>query len=97
VCATHDSTYGYVYVIQGGASLGFSTFRLALSQDQTSTMLQPKDAQSKSKGNDDDRVAVALQQYNDTKGHFSLVRWARTLSLVLGADRDPEIFDSPTS
>lgn len=36
--------------------------------------------QSKSNIDDDDRVALVLQQYNnDTKGHFSLVRWAWAL------------------
>jgi len=68
--------------MKGGASSAFSTFRLVLSQDLTSTMFQLKDAQSKSKGNDDDRAAVALQQYNDTKGHFSLVRNFRLADLV---------------
>jgi hypothetical protein len=50
-----------------------------LSQDLTSTMSQPKDSQPKLNINDGDRVVVALQQYNDTKGHFSLVRWATAL------------------
>ena len=38
-------------------------------------MTQSKEPQSKPNVDDDDRVAVVLQQYNDTKGHFSLVRW----------------------
>ena len=42
-------------------------------------MSQPKSPQPKSKMNDEDRAAIALQQYNDTVGHFSLVRWARAL------------------
>jgi hypothetical protein len=42
-------------------------------------MAQSKEPQSKPKVNDNDRAAVILQQYNDTKGHFSLVRWAWAL------------------
>jgi hypothetical protein len=38
-------------------------------------MSQPNDPQSKSNADVDDNAVVALQQYNDTKGHFSLVRW----------------------
>jgi hypothetical protein len=64
--------------VDGLALLGLG---LGLSQDLTSTMVQSKDSQSKSIVIDDDRVAVVLQQYNDTKGHFSLVRWAWALVL----------------
>ena len=73
-------------------SLGRKTH---LSQDPTSTMSQPKDPQLKSNVNDGERVVVTLQQYNDTKGHFSLVRWAWALVLpfILCTDRDPGIFD----
>ena len=48
-------------------------------------MVEPKESQSKSSVNGDDRVAVGLQQYNDTKGHFSLVRcaWALVLPFAL--------------
>jgi len=56
--------------------------RLNLSQDLTNTMSQPKDLQRKSKADNDDSVAVVLQQYNDTKGHFSLVRNFRLADLV---------------
>jgi hypothetical protein len=44
-------------------------------------MTQRKDPQSKSQVQVeiDDRVAIALQQYNDTDGHFSLVRWDKDL------------------
>jgi hypothetical protein len=42
-------------------------------------MVQSKESQSKSNVTDDDRVALVLQQYNDTKGHFSLVRYAWAL------------------
>ena len=42
-------------------------------------MVQSKESQSKSNFDVDDRVALVLQQYNDTKGHFSLVRWAWAL------------------
>jgi hypothetical protein len=42
-------------------------------------MVQSKEPPSKSNITDDERVAVVLQQYNDTKGHFSLVRWAWAL------------------
>jgi CDP-diacylglycerol---serine O-phosphatidyltransferase len=47
-------------------------------------MLQPKEPQSKSNADGDDHIPVALQQYNDTKGHFSLVRsvWALVLPFV---------------
>jgi len=45
-------------------------------------MSQPKDLQRKSKADNDDSVAVVLQQYNDTKGHFSLVRNFRLADLV---------------
>ena len=48
-------------------------------------MSQPNDPQSKSNADVDHRVAVALQQYNDTKGHFSLVRWVTALVLPFGA------------
>jgi hypothetical protein len=42
-------------------------------------MSQRKDSQSKSQVKVDDRVAIALQQYDDTDGHFSLVRWDQDL------------------
>jgi hypothetical protein len=67
--------------VGGLALLGFELG--LLSQDLTSTMVQPKEPQSKSDINDDVRVAVVLQQYNDTKGHFSLVRWAWALVLPI--------------
>jgi len=47
-------------------------------------MSQSNDPQSKSNANVDELAAVALQQYNDTKGHFSLVRWATALASPLG-------------
>ena len=55
------------------------------SQDLTGTMSQPNDPQSKSNADVDHRAAVALQQYNDTKGHFSLVRSVTALVLPFGA------------
>ena len=58
--------------------------RLNPSQDLTGTMSQPNDPQSKSNADVDDKVAVALQQYNDTKGHFSLVRWVTALVSPFG-------------
>ncbi|KAH9981232.1 hypothetical protein BGW80DRAFT_1269182 [Lactifluus volemus] len=45
-------------------------------------MSQRKDSQSKSQVKVDDRVAIALQQYDDTDGHFSLVRNFRLADLV---------------
>jgi CDP-diacylglycerol--serine O-phosphatidyltransferase len=57
-------------------------------------MLQPKEPQSKSNADGDDGAVVALQQYNDTKGHFSLVRsvWALVLPLIPRADGQPRNF-----
>jgi hypothetical protein len=63
-------------------------------------MIQRKDSQSKSGVSDKDRVAFALQQYNDTEGHFSLVRWGydqQPLPPFFIADKGPEIFDWPIS
>jgi len=56
-------------------------------------MVQSKEPQSKSNVSDGDRVEVSLQQYNDTKGHFSLVRsahWALVLffHFILRTDWD---------
>jgi hypothetical protein len=68
---------------------------LNLSQDLMGTMSQPKDPQTKSNVDGGDHVAVALQQYNDTKGHFSLVRWVTALGFpfIPHTDSGPEIFD----
>ena len=66
-----------------GHVIGCGYGRLNLSQDLTNTMSQPKDPKPKSKADNDDGVAVVLQQYNDTKGHFSLVRLAPALVLPL--------------
>ena len=57
-----------------GTSCPRAGFGPNLSQDLTSTMIQRKAESAKPKGNNDDHVAYALQQYNDTEGHFSLVR-----------------------
>lgn len=64
-------------------------------------MSQPNDPQSKSNTDVNDKVVVALQQYNDTKGHFSLVRWVTAFVaplwglsfLILTEEGGPEIFD----
>jgi hypothetical protein len=57
-------------------------------------MFQPKEPQLEINAESDDRVAVALQQYNDTKGHFSLVRsvWALVFPLIPRADGQPKKF-----
>ncbi len=60
-------------------------------------MIQSKEPQSKSNVKDDDRVAVILQQYNDTKGHFSLVRWVWALALPPSFFVLMELQEFPTS
>lgn len=42
-------------------------------------MIQRKAEPAKPEGNDDDQYSSALQQYNDTEGHFSLVRSVQTI------------------